>query len=61
MGTDVSQYIKLWDARPQQPVYELVTGNNDVDGMAWDAARAIYPAGISAVSKLHHLGPNNGE
>ncbi|KAH9935224.1 uncharacterized protein BXZ73DRAFT_76917 [Epithele typhae] len=33
-----SHQVKLWDIRAKQCVYELSTGNNDVNGLAWDSA-----------------------
>ncbi|KAJ7458904.1 hypothetical protein FB451DRAFT_1563781 [Mycena latifolia] len=37
------EVVRLWDIRARKMVYELSTGNNAVNGMAWDAAhRALY-------------------
>lgn len=38
MGGDSSQCIKIWDIRACASVYELATGNNAVNSMAWDAS-----------------------
>ncbi|CUA78533.1 hypothetical protein RSOLAG22IIIB_13211 [Rhizoctonia solani] len=36
-GTGKSEQIKLWDVRARACVYELSTGNNAVESLAWDA------------------------
>ncbi|CAE6460958.1 unnamed protein product [Rhizoctonia solani] len=36
-GTTKSEQIKLWDVRARACVYELSTGNNTVESLAWDA------------------------
>ncbi|KAG8733800.1 hypothetical protein FRC12_018747 [Ceratobasidium sp. 428] len=38
-GTGVGQQIKVWDVRARTPVYELATGNNRVQSLAWDPMR----------------------
>ncbi|KAG9094810.1 hypothetical protein FS749_011777 [Ceratobasidium sp. UAMH 11750] len=38
-GTDKAEQIKMWDVRAHTPVYELATGNNRVQSLAWDPTR----------------------
>ncbi|QRV83116.1 hypothetical protein RhiJN_11132 [Ceratobasidium sp. AG-Ba] len=38
-GTGKAEQIKLWDVRARAPVYELSTGNNQVQSLAWDSTR----------------------
>ncbi|KAG8730493.1 hypothetical protein FRC12_020235 [Ceratobasidium sp. 428] len=38
-ATGVAQQIKVWDIRARTPVYELATGNNRVQSLAWDPTR----------------------
>ena len=46
--------IKLWDMRARSLVYELATGNNTVDAMAWDdASNTLY-----AASSCHYIDRN---
>ena len=35
-GTSRVQQIKVWDIRARAAVYELATGNNEVNSLAWD-------------------------
>jgi len=39
-GGQRSEAIKVWDPRAKAIVYELATGNNSVNSMAWDAPRS---------------------
>ncbi|OBZ70130.1 hypothetical protein A0H81_09812 [Grifola frondosa] len=40
-----SQQIKMWDVRARAAVYELATGNNAVNAMAWDSRHStLYAA-----------------
>ncbi|OBZ65326.1 hypothetical protein A0H81_14795 [Grifola frondosa] len=40
-----TQQIKMWDIRARAAVYELATGNNAVNTMAWDSRRStLYAA-----------------
>ncbi|KAF5350893.1 hypothetical protein D9758_010534 [Tetrapyrgos nigripes] len=40
-----TQCIRVWDARAKAAVYELATGNNAVDDLAWDGLRnTLYAA-----------------
>ncbi|KAJ7128668.1 hypothetical protein C8R44DRAFT_873362 [Mycena epipterygia] len=42
-GSTNDQVIRLWDIRARKMVYELSTGNNDVNAMTWDDAQnALY-------------------
>ena len=34
----------MWDIRAQAMVYELATGNNSVEALAWDTARSVLYA-----------------
>ncbi|KAG8680321.1 hypothetical protein FRC08_016385 [Ceratobasidium sp. 394] len=44
-GTDKAEQIKMWDVRACTPVYELATGNNRVQSLAWDSKRnCLYAA-----------------
>ncbi|KAL1738144.1 hypothetical protein HDZ31DRAFT_51440, partial [Schizophyllum fasciatum] len=43
-GAYKTQCIKVWDPRAKKLVYELATGNNVVNGMAWDAPRSTLYA-----------------
>ncbi|KAH9885826.1 hypothetical protein C8Q73DRAFT_297636 [Cubamyces lactineus] len=44
-GGDRSQSIKMWDVRARATVYELATGNNAVEALAWDDKRStLYAA-----------------
>ncbi|KAI0042972.1 WD40 repeat-like protein [Auriscalpium vulgare] len=44
-GGTQTQQVKVWDARAKLPLYELSTGNNEVNGLAWDAQRqTLYAA-----------------
>ncbi|KAG8729926.1 hypothetical protein FRC11_007719 [Ceratobasidium sp. 423] len=36
-GTDRREQIKAWDVRATACIYELATGNNRVNSLAWDA------------------------
>ncbi|KAG8729168.1 hypothetical protein FRC12_021217 [Ceratobasidium sp. 428] len=38
-GTCKAHQIKVWDIRARTPVYELATGNNQVQALAWDPTR----------------------
>jgi hypothetical protein len=38
-GTSKFEQIKMWDVRARAPVYELATGNNRVESLAWDSKR----------------------
>ena len=39
IGGFKSQQVKIWDARGRNPLYELSTGNNVVEVLAWDRSR----------------------
>jgi hypothetical protein len=42
-GSETREQIKLWDIRARAVKYELSTGNNSVEGLAWDHTRnALY-------------------
>ncbi|TRM66145.1 hypothetical protein BD626DRAFT_546490 [Schizophyllum amplum] len=44
-GSHKTQGIKVWDPRAKKLVYELATGNNCVNSLAWDAPRStLYAA-----------------
>jgi len=44
-GTDTGEHIAMWDVRARTIVYELATGNNSVNAMAWDPVRnCLYAA-----------------
>lgn len=44
-GGTRSQCIKVWDPRAKKLVYELATGNNSVQSLAWDVKRStLYAA-----------------
>ncbi|KAG8708518.1 hypothetical protein FRC08_018856 [Ceratobasidium sp. 394] len=44
-GTGRAEQIKMWDVRARAPVYELATGNNRVQSLAWDSTRnCLYAA-----------------
>ena len=44
-GCDDGQCVKLWDLRARAVVYDLSTGNNCVQAMAWDSKRStLYAA-----------------
>ncbi|KAI0058829.1 hypothetical protein BV25DRAFT_1918939 [Artomyces pyxidatus] len=45
IGGSNTQQVKVWDVRAKAALYELSTGNNDVDVLAWDARRqTLYAA-----------------
>ncbi|VDC05494.1 unnamed protein product [Peniophora sp. CBMAI 1063] len=45
IGGNQSQQIKIWDARARAPLYQLSTGNNAVETLAWDGERnQLYAA-----------------
>jgi hypothetical protein len=39
-GGSATQTVKFWDVRARKPVYELLTGNNIVNSLAWNAPNA---------------------
>ncbi|VDB98888.1 unnamed protein product [Peniophora sp. CBMAI 1063] len=39
IGGFKTQQVKIWDARGRAPLYALSTGNNNVQGLAWDGER----------------------
>lgn len=44
-GSDAKEQIKVWDIRARATVYELATGNNAVQALAWDSKRStLYAA-----------------
>ncbi|CAE6469282.1 unnamed protein product [Rhizoctonia solani] len=44
-GTTKSEHIRLWDIRARACVYELSTGNNAVESLAWDVRNnCLYAA-----------------
>ncbi|KAG9082197.1 hypothetical protein FRC06_005171 [Ceratobasidium sp. 370] len=44
-STGKAEQIKMWDVRARTPVYELATGNNQVESLAWDSDRnCLYAA-----------------
>ncbi|KAG8708519.1 hypothetical protein FRC08_018857 [Ceratobasidium sp. 394] len=44
-GTGKSEQIKVWDVRARTPVYEIATGNNRVQSLAWEPNRhCLYAA-----------------
>ncbi|KAG8724864.1 hypothetical protein FRC09_013032 [Ceratobasidium sp. 395] len=44
-GSRLAEQIKMWDVRARTPVYELATGNNRVNSLAWDPNRdCLYAA-----------------
>ncbi|KAI5898084.1 uncharacterized protein SCHCODRAFT_02744383 [Schizophyllum commune H4-8] len=44
-GANKTQCIRVWDPRAKKLVYELATGNNSVQSLAWDAPRStLYAA-----------------
>ncbi|KAL1753338.1 WD40-repeat-containing domain protein [Schizophyllum commune] len=44
-GAHKTQCIRVWDPRAKKLVYELATGNNSVQSLAWDAPRStLYAA-----------------
>ncbi|KAG8719134.1 hypothetical protein FRC09_011581 [Ceratobasidium sp. 395] len=44
-GTGQAEQIKMWDVRARTIVYELATGNNRVNSLAWDSNRnCLYAA-----------------
>jgi len=44
-GTRMAQHITTWDIRARAAVYELATGNNEVNSLAWDPTRNTLFAG----------------
>ncbi|KAH9479826.1 hypothetical protein JR316_0008421 [Psilocybe cubensis] len=45
VGEGRAQKIALWDVRAQKALYELATGNNSVQSMAWDhSTNTLYAA-----------------
>lgn len=45
IGGSTSQQVKVWDIRAQLPLYELSTGNNQVNALAWDtSSQTLYAA-----------------
>ncbi|KAI0040948.1 hypothetical protein FA95DRAFT_792933 [Auriscalpium vulgare] len=45
IGGTGSQQVKVWDVRARAPLYELSTGNNVVNALAWDRKRqTLYAA-----------------
>ncbi|KAJ7637301.1 hypothetical protein DFH06DRAFT_1054424 [Mycena polygramma] len=40
-GSSSEQVVRLFDIRASKFVYDLATGNNEVEGMAWDAHRNV--------------------
>ncbi|KAJ7116630.1 hypothetical protein C8R44DRAFT_709009 [Mycena epipterygia] len=40
-GSYSDQVVSLWDIRSSKIVYELSTGNNEVNGMTWDDTRNV--------------------
>lgn len=38
-GCSALEVVRMWDVRARSLVYELGTGNNAVDSLAWDSAR----------------------
>ncbi|KAI0030622.1 hypothetical protein K488DRAFT_53845 [Vararia minispora EC-137] len=43
-GCSISEQIKVWDVRSRKPMYELATGNNLVQSLAWDGRRQMLLA-----------------
>ncbi|KAG9127563.1 hypothetical protein FRC07_012193 [Ceratobasidium sp. 392] len=44
-GTGKAEQIRMWDVRARTSVYELATGNNQVESLAWDSTRnCLYAA-----------------
>ncbi|KAI0057346.1 hypothetical protein BV25DRAFT_1432852 [Artomyces pyxidatus] len=45
LGGTKSEQVKVWDVRAKLPLYELSTGNNQVNALAWDEPRqTLYAA-----------------
>ncbi|VDC05495.1 unnamed protein product [Peniophora sp. CBMAI 1063] len=55
IGGSKSQQIKIWDASARAPLYELSTGNNTVEALAWDGSRNQLFAATSC-EYLGHYG-----
>lgn len=54
IGGKQSQQIKVWDARARKALYELSTGNNVVEGLAWDPARNELFAATECTNRGYH-------
>jgi len=59
-----SECIRTWDVRARAAVYELATGNNAVDGLAWDSTRNTLYAltsclGVDRMGYHHDYRPAN--
>ncbi|KZV59683.1 hypothetical protein PENSPDRAFT_760359 [Peniophora sp. CONT] len=54
IGGYQSQQIKIWDARRRAPLYQLSTGNNAVEALAWDSSRNH----LFAATDCQYLGYN---
>ncbi|KAL1739752.1 hypothetical protein HDZ31DRAFT_22604, partial [Schizophyllum fasciatum] len=57
-GGTRSQSIKVWDPRAQKLVYELATGNNEVESLVWDASRSTLYAATEC-SYMDRMGNTN--
>ncbi|CAE6499741.1 unnamed protein product [Rhizoctonia solani] len=47
-GTDDREQIKVWDLRVSACMYELATGNNEVNSLCWDANEDYFEYGFDA-------------
>jgi hypothetical protein len=48
-GTGRAEQIKMWDIRARTPVYELATGNNQAQSLAWDSNRNYLYAATECI------------
>jgi hypothetical protein len=49
--TDAREAVKVWDVRAKSIVYELATGNNEVQSLAWDSVRDTLYASVACQYK----------
>jgi hypothetical protein len=54
-GGTKSEQIKVWDVRSKTALYELSTGNNEVNAMVWDGSTQTLFAGTEC-SYMDRLG-----
>ena len=49
--TTAREAIKVWDVRARSIIYEIATGNDEVQSMVWDGERDVLYASVSCPNK----------